>query len=410
MEVLSNDINNLTALNQLIIDLDAVAANLKLIRDHLPPKTRIMAILKSSGYGIWDTPKLAAFLISQGIDIFGLAYTEEAVCLRQAGIKSELLVLTPTPDAAQDIVKFDLQAAVSDKEMIHALSSIANNPLKLHLHVNTGMNRLGCLCKDALPLAKIISDDKHLCLEGIMTHYCSSEDPEQDPLTYLQTKQFEDVLKNLKAQDIVPPWIHTANSSAMLRLHTPQFNMVRTGLALYGIPLSPLMDEVLPLTCALSLKSKLIAIHRCKKGDTISYGRRHKIHSKNALIGVIPLGYHDGIHRIYSHKGSVIIRGLRAPLVGTICMDQMMVDVSNIPDVSVGDIVTVFGEDESGAFLSPEEFARTGGTIAHELISCLGPRIRRVFLPKQLQDLGITYAASASTSTPALVTGRRISD
>ncbi len=364
-----------TAINQLTIDCDAVRLNLDQIRSHLPSNTRIMAIVKSSGYGIYDTVTLTNFLLDLGVDIFGLAYTHEAIRLREAGIDKELVVLTPLQEDIQDILDYDLQVAVSDIQMIQSLASQAKEPVRVHLHVNTGMNRLGCSCEEALSLAKIISDDKHLTLEGVMTHFCSADDPEQDLLTHQQTTQFEGVLEQMKAHGIEIPWVHVSNSSATIRFRYSRFNMVRTGLAMYGIHLSPFMNDTLPLKCALSLTSQLIAIHRCKKGETVSYGRHHRVKSKHALIGVIPLGYHDGIHRSYSNKGYVYVKGTKAPLVGTICMDQMMVDVSEIPDVSVGDVVEVFGENQS-----PEEFARYGGTIAHELIACLGPRIQRVFI------------------------------
>jgi len=363
-----------TAINQLTIDTDAMRGNLEQIRSHLQPNTRIMAIVKSSGYGVRDTATLTRTLQKFGVDSFGVAYTHEAALLRQSGIEADLVVMFPIVRDVKEIVHHRLQTVVSDKEMIRRLSSAAGEPVKVHLHINTGMNRLGSLPQEAPALAKMIVEDPLLKLEGVMTHFASADIPEQDPQTHQQIKDFVAILHELKAHGIPIPWIHAANSAGAVRFRTPECNMVRLGLSLYGIHLSPCMQKTLPLKCALKLTSRLIALHHCTKGETVSYGRTHHIQNNNALIGVIPLGYHDGIHRAYSNRGFVWIKGVKVPMVGTICMDQMMVDVTDVPDVAVGDEVIIFGEEQS-----PETFAKRGGTIAHELISCLGPRIERVF-------------------------------
>jgi len=160
-----------------------------------------------------------------------------------------------------------------------------------------------------------------------------------------------------------------------LRFHQPECNLVRLGLSLYGFHLSSEMERRYALTPALSLTSTVIGLHICDRGETVSYGRTYQVKKKSAVIAVIPLGYHDGLHRNYSNKGHVYVRGIKAPLVGNICMDQAMVDVSHIPGVAIGDDVMIFGSHQS-----PAAFAGMGGTIAHELISCLGPRITRRFV------------------------------
>jgi len=360
--------------NKLTIDTKAIQYNLKQIHSHLPPRTRVMAILKSSGYGVQDTVTLAETMSSFGIDLFGLAFTQEAIYLREAGIQEELVVMNPLHDEAMLIAQYDLQPVVSDSDIIRLFSD-TKQPLKVHLNINTGMNRLGCNPDEALYLAKMIDDDPNMILQGAMTHFCSADIQEQDTFTHQQIKDFESALSEIKSHDIAIPWIHASNSPGTIRFCTPQFNLVRPGLAMYGIHLSECSNKVLPLKCALKLTSRLIGIHQCKKGETVGYGRTHCISQESALIGVIPLGYHDGIHRSYSNKAYVFINGAKAPLVGTICMDMTMVDVSQVPDVSVGDEVLIFGDE-----LPPGTFAKYGGTIAHELISCLGPRIKRVFI------------------------------
>jgi len=360
------------SVNRLLIDTQAIRENLRQLRRHLPDSTRIMAIVKSSGYGVGDTVKLTQVLASFGIDIFGLAYTHEAVLLREAHVAEELVVMTPLKGDIEALFHYDLQPVVSDQGMICSLTE-RKKPLKVHLHVNTGMNRLGCPIREALFLARMISDDPFLKLEGIMTHFCSAENPEQDPLTFQQIQQFRTVLNELKAHEIPVRWIHASSSAGSLRFHIPECNMVRPGLTLYGI--HPGIIQTLPLKCALTLTSQLIGLHECQRGETVSYGRTHRVRKNRALIGVVPLGYHDGIHRAYSNRARVRISGTEVLQVGTICMDQFMVDVSKVPNVSVGDEVVLFGPE-----LPPEIFAQYGKTIAHELISCLGPRIDRVFI------------------------------
>jgi len=358
--------------NQLTINTQAIHTNLKQLRKHLPNDTRIMAIVKSSGYGVRDTVKLTKMLASFGVDLFGLAYTHEAIHLRDAGITEELVVLTPLREDLDALVHYNLQPVVSDPDMVLNLSQ-KKTPLKLHLHVNTGMNRLGCPVQKALPLARLITDDPFLRLEGVMTHFCSADNPDQDPLTHQQIQQFRSVLNELKAHEIPVPWIHASNSAGAIRFHIPECNLIRPGLTLYGI--QPCDGEPLPLKCALSLKSKLIGLHKCGRGESVSYGRTYRIRNQEALIGVIPLGYHDGIHRAYSNRARVWVHGVEVPQVGTICMDMMMVDVTEVPNAAIGDEVVLFGKEQP-----PETFASFGKTIAHELISCLGPRIERTFI------------------------------
>ena len=163
--------------------------------------------------------------------------------------------------------------------------------------------------------------------------------------------------------------------------------MVRLGLAVYGLYPSQAVKEVLELRLALSLLSRVVGINHCKQGESISYGRSYYIERDSQKIATIPIGYFDGIHRNYSGKGFVIVRGQKVPMVGKICMDFMMIDVTDVPNVTSGDPVLIFGEDEYGNYLSPEEFASNGDSIVHELITCLGPRIQRIFVYEEARHL-----------------------
>jgi alanine racemase/UDP-N-acetylmuramoyl-tripeptide--D-alanyl-D-alanine ligase len=191
---------------------------------------------------------------------------------------------------------------------------------------------------------------------------------------------FETVIRQLQQTGIDPVWKHAANSSGVMRFDFPQFNMARIGLAVYGLYSSQATRNAVELRLALSLLTRIAGINTCKTGDTISYGRSYTVQKALQRIAVLPIGYFDGLHRNYSGRGEVIIRGQRAPMVGKICMDFMMVDVTDIPNASIGDMALIFGEDEHGHYLSPEDLATRGDSITHELITCLGPRIQRIFV------------------------------
>jgi alanine racemase/UDP-N-acetylmuramoyl-tripeptide--D-alanyl-D-alanine ligase len=245
------------------------------------------------------------------------------------------------------------------------------------------MSRFGCRPEKALELAQTISSYPWLYLEGIMTHFACADNPLEDPFTLSQAAQFKQMIQLIENQGIVIPWKHAANSSGAIRFDFPEFNMIRVGLAVYGLYSSAATKQALELRLAVSLVSRIVGINECKKGETISYGRHYTVTQECQKIAVLPIGYFDGLHRNYSGKGYVMIRSHKAPMVGKICMDFMMVDVTNIPHVSVGDPVLIFGEDEYGHYIAPEDLATLGDSIVYELITCLGPRIQRIFVHEE---------------------------
>jgi alanine racemase len=367
-----------TTHSQCLINLSAMKHNIALFRCHLPPKTRIMAVVKAQGYGT-DDVQLARFLESCQIDILGVSYLDEAISLRQKGVSQDIFVLNAAPYEVVKAVSFGFEIGVSDTLMIDLLEKEAERQgkfVKVHLHVDTGMSRFGCSPESALTLAKLIEHSAHLRLEGLMTHFASSDDPKEDAFTQKQIELFRRVIQ----EGIHPPMIHAANSSAALRFKIPECNMVRIGLSLFGFAASQATKDILPLKLAISLVTRVAGLNRVKEGDTISYGRSYTNRRPKALVAVLPIGYYDGLHRHYSGKGHVLIHGQKAPMVGKICMDYMMVDVTDIPNLNIGDTALIFGRDEHGHMISPEEFASFGNSIPHELISCLGPRIQRIFI------------------------------
>lgn len=381
IECFNDSVNN----NQCVINLAAIQANIKTLRKKLPSHTRMMVIVKALAYGT-DDIRIAKFLATCGVDILGVSYVDEAVALRRAGVDQALFSINAAIYEAAKVVKWNLEVGVSDASLIQALSQEAEKQkknVKVHLHVNTGMNRFGCRPEEALQLALLIKNSPYLILEGILTHFACADDPIEDSFTLSQSACFDQVIQELHNHGLHPHWKHAANSSATIRFSFSQYNMVRIGLAIYGLYVSESSREALDLRLALSLTSRIVGINVCKRGETVSYGRRYQIQRDSQRIAVLPIGYFDGLHRHYSGKAYVLIRGQKAPMVGNICMDYMMVDVTDIPQAAVGDKVLFFGEDEFGQYLSPEDLATSGNSIVHELITCLGPRIQRIFVHEE---------------------------
>lgn len=379
---LTEAFNDSICSNQCIINLAAVSENITSLRTKLPSHTRLMVIVKALAYGT-DEIRMAKFLETQGIDILGVSYVDEGVALKRAGVSQAIFVINAAIYEAAKVVKWGLEIGVSEKTMIQAVASEAmrqNKRIRVHLHVDTGMGRFGCRPEEVHSLSNLILDCPSLEFEGIMTHFACADDPEQDAFTLQQASIFEEVISKLEKAGMCPPWRHAANSSGAIRFNFPKFNMARIGLAVYGLNSSQATKDKLELRLALTLISRIVGINSCKKGETISYGRSYQVQRENQRIAVIPIGYFDGLHRNYSGKGTVIVRGLKAPMVGKICMDFMMIDVTDIPNATPGDSVLIFGEDEHGQYISPEEFATRGDSIIHELITCLGPRIQRIFV------------------------------
>ena len=385
------------------INLAAIEHNIKILRSKLPKDTRMMVMVKAFAYGT-DAFRIARFLTSCGIDIIGVSYVEEGIALKKAGIEQSVFVLNGAEYEVKQVVEWGLEIGVSSKAFIEHLAKEAaeqNKRIKVHLHIDTGMSRFGCRKEEALHLAKTILSYPSLELEGLMTHFASADDVAEDAFTLTQAADLNDVISQLQKEGIHPKWKHAANSAGVLRFSFTEFNMVRVALAIYGLQPSS-EKEKNHLRLAVSLFSRIAGINFCKKGDTISYGRSYLVENDDMKVAVIPVGYFDGLHRNYSGKGAVLIRGKKAPMIGKICMDFMMIDITHIPEAKVGDPVLIFGEDDHGHYLSPEELALQGNSISHELITCLGPRIQRFFIYEeshQKEPLTCTHLQSLTTTS-----------
>ncbi|MCE2982801.1 MAG: alanine racemase, partial [Parachlamydia sp.] len=382
LETLAEVFNESQMHNQCTINLAAIRNNIAMIRSNLPPGTSIMFMAKALAYGT-DDVRMAKFLLGCGIDILGVSYLDEAIALKKAGAEQRIFSLNVTDDEAAKAIKWGIEIGVGASDLIKKMGVEAarqEKKVKVHLHVDTGMGRFGCRPEEALFLSQLISGTPYLELEGIMTHFACADDPAEDAFTLSQIESFDQAIRQLEENGIKPRFRHAANSSGALRFSLPQYNMVRIGLAAYGLYVSDSVKNQMDLRLALTLTSRIVGINICKKGDTVSYGRNYRVERDMEKIAVLPIGYYDGIHRHYSGKAHVLIHGQKAFMVGNICMDYMMVDITDIEDAAVGDSVLIFGEDAFAHYISPEEFAGRGNSIIHELITCLGPRIQRLFV------------------------------
>jgi Alr-MurF fusion protein len=377
LDALTQAIQGSIFTNQCRINLAAVSSNLKQIRSRISPKTELMVMVKAMAYGTHDAI-MAKFLQTQGVRKLGVSYVDEGISLRKEGVEQDIFVLNAAPFESDKAVHWGFETAVNDLESIRNIARAAEHrqqQVKVHLHIDTGMSRLGCRPEEALQLACTIHQHTFLQLEGVMTHFACADDPKQDRFTKEQAERFDHTLQEIENAGIPIPWKHACNSHGALRFSFPQYNMVRTGLGIYGF-----CPEG---TLALTLTSRIVGINHCLKGETISYGRNYTVAEDRERIAVIPIGYFDGLHLNYSGKGEVMIHGIKAPMVGKICMDYMMVNITHIPQAVIGDSVLIFGEDEEGCYLPPETLAGQGNSSVYELMTCLGPRIQRIFIHEE---------------------------
>lgn len=389
LEILDQSLPDYISNSRLVVNLAAIKHNIELLQNHIQPSPRIMVMVKAMAYGT-DNIVIAKMLSQCNVDIFGVAYLEEAIALRRAGVTQDIFILNIAPYETPQLVKWDFEVAVDNQMTIDKLvETLKSTPkqIKVHLHVDTGMSRLGCRPEEALDLARQLAADENIIFEGIMTHLAAADDHLEDPFTMEQVNTLEKIVVALKSEGIAPRWCHAANSAAFTRLELPQFNMVRLGLAIYGL----LPFTKMPLRPAISLSSRIVGINICHRGETISYGRTYTVEKDNTRIGVVSLGFFDGVHRSHSGQGYVIIKGKPAQMVGSVCMDYMMVDITKIPEANIGDDVLIFGEDEYGHNISAAAFATWGKSTIYELMTSIGPRIQRIFVYDEETKIPINY-------------------
>lgn len=358
------------------IDLDAIEDNIKEIRNKLSIN-KIMGVVKADAYG-HGAVEITKILIKNGVEYLAVAMLEEAIALRKAGIHHPILVLGYTPeDQAFDIVNWDILQTVYRKDLAYALSkeAIAQSKIaKIHLKVDTGMGRLGFRKKEEiLEVTKELKKLPNLEIQGIFTHFSSADERDKE-YTLGQLQKFNEICEALDKEGIEIPLKHVANSATTIDIPKAHFDLVRLGIILYGLyPSQEVLKEKLHLKPAMTFKTKISHIKRVPPHTSIGYGRKFTT-KRESMIATLPVGYADGYSRMLSNKGEVLIKGKRAPIVGNICMDQCMVDVTELPRVQIEDEVILFGEG-----LPVEEVAGKAGTIHYEIISGINKRVPKVY-------------------------------
>lgn len=357
------------------IDYPNLKNNVTVLKRAMPKDCEFMAVVKSDAYG-HGAFEIATYINQIGVKSFAVATIDEGIQLRRYGINDEILILGFTPATrAKELYKYDLMQTLIDYDYAVKLNKQGYN-LKAHIKIDTGMHRLGFDYEDKEAIKQLFRMN-HIQVLGIYTHLCASDSliAEDVHFTKLQIKHFYSLIEGLKEDRIKIPKIHIQSSYGLLNYPELSCNYARIGIALYGVLSSP-NDETklqLDLRPVLSLKSQIVLIRQVQCGESVGYGRAYI--TKNACkIAVVPMGYADGVPRSLSYEnGKVIINGHRAPIVGQICMDQLIIDVTGIDRVSIGDIVTLIGKDGNDE-LSASAIAADSGSITNELLIRMGKR------------------------------------
>lgn len=375
------------------VDLDAITHNYQQIKAGLGKQTKIMGIIKADAYGHGALP-VARELEHMQVDMFGVATIQEAISLRKNGIKTPILILGFTDQADyQDLVQFDLGQTVYEPDMAMALHQVAaglGKKAKIHLKVDTGMGRLGFpVDRTGIDQIKDLAKLSFIDIDGIFTHFAKADEADQT-YTKRQLGLFQDFLNDLQAGGLQIPNIHAANSAAILNHPLAGFNMVRAGIILYGsYPSEDSKKEGISLKPALSVCAKVIFLKRVAKGQLISYGGTYQTH-RESKIATVSIGYADGYSRLLSNQARVLVRGQYAKVIGRICMDQLMIDVTDMEEVKVGDEVVLFGRQENNT-IAIEEVANLSHTINYEVMCLIGKRVPREYYKNGQYQFAVDY-------------------
>ena len=365
------------------IDLDAIASNMEQMKQNLKPETKIMAVIKADGYG-HGAVQIAQML--EGVNYiwgFAVATLDEAVVLKREGIQKPILVLGCVfPDQYTEALKHNIRMNVYTEEMAEAISSMAAREgmtAYVHIKLDTGMTRLGFhVSKESVEAIARIAKMKNICPEGIFTHMAKADEIDKT-FTHKQIQDFRWMTERLKEKQVEFQYEHCANSAAIIDVPEANFDLVRAGISIYGLYPSEEVDrENVKLKPALELKSQVAFVNEIEKGTPISYGGTF-VSEEKMTVATIPVGYADGYPRKLSNVGYVLIRGKKAPILGRVCMDQFMVDVTHIEGVSFGDCVTLIGKD-GNEDIAVEALSALSGRFNYEFVCDLGKRIPRVYV------------------------------
>ncbi|HEX7055682.1 MAG TPA: alanine racemase [Bacilli bacterium] len=367
------------------ISLDALRANISAFRRILPAEMKMMAVVKADAYGHGLT-EIAAEAADAGMDYIGVAFFDEALKLRRSGFTVPLLVLGYTPPEAVALaLQHDITITIYSDDLLPALREVgktaaaAGKSVKVHIKLDTGMGRIGQFEQSAaiayiaqtlaLPGVKV---------EGLFTHYACADERDKT-YTYEQHRKFAGIVDHFAAQGVRFPLLHAGNSATGIELPALSWNMLRLGISMYGFYPSVTVDHnKIHLEPVMSFKTKPVMIKTLPPGSGVSYGATY-VTKTSEKIATLPVGYGDGYTRLLTGRAEVLIRGRRAPLVGRICMDQCMVDISHLGDVSLQDEVVLFGKQGDNV-ISADELAQKLGTINYEILCMVSARVPRVYV------------------------------
>ena len=375
-ERIANKLSQKVHQTVLEINLSALVKNLKIYQQHLLPSTKLMAMVKAYGYGSGSS-EVARVLQYHKVDYLAVAYADEGVELRKAGISLPIMVMNADEEAFDAMVENNLEPEIYSFNIYNAFHAyllrqgIKQHPI--HIKINTGMNRLGFEHLDAVVLGKQLVERKTMVVQSAFSHLAASEDGSMDDYTAHQTYLFDGfckTLKNILGYGFIK---HVANSAAIFRHPDYQYNMVRLGIGLYGVDSASL--PTVSLENVASLKTTVAQIRTIQAGETVGYNRRGTV-DKESRIATIRIGYADGYsRRMGNGVGYVFVRNKKVPVIGNVCMDMTMIDVTDVPDIAEGDTVEVFGKN-----IRVEEVAKECNTIAYEILTGISQRVKRVYI------------------------------
>ncbi len=368
------------------VDLDAIRANVASLRAVAAPAA-LLAVVKANGYGHGAVP-VARAALDAGASWLGVARVEEGEQLRDAGIDAPIMLLSePAPRVAARVVAAGLTPVVYTDAGIDALAKAVadsgrDTPLDVHLKVDTGMHRVGCAPDDAVTLARAIAARDELALAGVCTHLAVADEPD-NPYTGEQLARFDAVLEALGAEGLRPPLAHAANSAGLL-VTGARYDLARVGIACYGLPPAPAVAGDVVLRPALSLRARVTLVKTLPARTRVSYGLRSEV-GTSGRVATVPAGYADGVPRnLGMVGGEVLIRGRRRPIIGMVTMDQLMVDLGDVPAEADDEVVLIGrqGDDE----ITATEWGERLGTISYEVVTGIGARVPRTYVGNQASD------------------------
>lgn len=361
------------------VDLSAIRDNIRAIRARVGQNVAIMPAVKANAYG-HGAIEVGKACLNAGADALCVACVDEAVELREAGINAPMLILGCSfPDVAGEIVRRRVSATVCNTDFARALSDAAvaqNTRATVHVKIDTGMGRIGIRPEDAADFIRDLARLPGLDIAAIFTHFPCSDEADR-AFTLSQIETMKKLVSGARRSGLAVPVVHASNSGGILAFPEADFNAVRPGIMVYGHYPSQEVTKSIRIREALSLKTRIVFLKDAEPGTAVSYGRTHRL-TRRSRIATLPIGYADGYNRLLSNKGEAAVRGVRVPVIGRVCMDQILIDVTDVPGVQLGDEVTLYGGGYD--YLSVTRIAADLNTIPYEVLCNIGRRVPRVYV------------------------------